>query len=182
MPEPIFMNLGMYIMAPEPILTAYFINPFHQSVCVPKLVAFLKARRSLRGIRGDPASALPRTIGSLWALKSLPSPCIQFCRSQPRGQRSANHAFTSHCLLYSPSDIPEDGNYSVVYLLLLILFEMQQRPVVGGFADKLEGILKETVVANSRQYLHILSELKLKLSLCLIIKHYAVKMYGGVEV
>jgi hypothetical protein len=27
MPEPIFMKLGMYIMAPEPISTAYFRNP-----------------------------------------------------------------------------------------------------------------------------------------------------------
>jgi hypothetical protein len=33
MPEPIFMKLGMYIMAPEPISTAYFINPV-PSVCV----------------------------------------------------------------------------------------------------------------------------------------------------
>jgi hypothetical protein len=32
MPEPIFMKLGMYIKAPEPISTAYFINPSHQSV------------------------------------------------------------------------------------------------------------------------------------------------------
>jgi hypothetical protein len=34
MPEPIFMKLGMYIMAPEPISSAYFINPSHQSVCL----------------------------------------------------------------------------------------------------------------------------------------------------
>jgi hypothetical protein len=34
MPEPIFMKPGMYIMAPEPISTAYFINPSHQSVCL----------------------------------------------------------------------------------------------------------------------------------------------------
>jgi hypothetical protein len=31
MPEPIFTKLGMYVMAPEPISTAYFINPFHHS-------------------------------------------------------------------------------------------------------------------------------------------------------
>jgi hypothetical protein len=29
MPEPIFMKLGMYIMALEPISKTYFINPFH---------------------------------------------------------------------------------------------------------------------------------------------------------
>jgi hypothetical protein len=34
MPEPIFMKLGMYIVAPEPITTAYSINPSHQSVCL----------------------------------------------------------------------------------------------------------------------------------------------------
>jgi hypothetical protein len=32
MPEPIFIKLGTYIMAPEPISTAYFINPSRQSV------------------------------------------------------------------------------------------------------------------------------------------------------
>jgi hypothetical protein len=34
MVEPVFMKLGMYIMAPEPVSTAYFINPSHQSVCL----------------------------------------------------------------------------------------------------------------------------------------------------
>jgi hypothetical protein len=34
MPEPIYMKLGMYIMAPEPISVVYFINPSHQSVCL----------------------------------------------------------------------------------------------------------------------------------------------------
>jgi hypothetical protein len=34
MPEPIFMKLGTYIMPPDPISTAYFINPSDQSVCL----------------------------------------------------------------------------------------------------------------------------------------------------
>jgi hypothetical protein len=34
MPVQIFMKLSMYIMATESILTAYFINPSHQSVCI----------------------------------------------------------------------------------------------------------------------------------------------------
>jgi hypothetical protein len=34
MPEPMFIKLGMCIMAPEPISMAYFINPSHQSVCL----------------------------------------------------------------------------------------------------------------------------------------------------
>jgi hypothetical protein len=32
MPETIFIKFGMYIMSPEHISTAYFINPSHQSV------------------------------------------------------------------------------------------------------------------------------------------------------
>jgi hypothetical protein len=42
MAEPLFMKLGMYIMAPEPISVAYFINPSHYSVCLyvyPPIVA-----------------------------------------------------------------------------------------------------------------------------------------------
>jgi hypothetical protein len=42
MPEPIFMKLGMYIMAPEPISKAPFMNPSHQpvSICAsPPIVA-----------------------------------------------------------------------------------------------------------------------------------------------
>jgi hypothetical protein len=33
-PEPIFMKLGIYIMAPEPVSAAHFINPSSQSVSV----------------------------------------------------------------------------------------------------------------------------------------------------
>jgi hypothetical protein len=32
--EPIFIQLGIYIVAAEPISTAHFINPSHQSVCL----------------------------------------------------------------------------------------------------------------------------------------------------
>jgi hypothetical protein len=35
MPEPIFMKLGMYIVEPERVSEAYFINPSHQSVYQP---------------------------------------------------------------------------------------------------------------------------------------------------
>jgi hypothetical protein len=34
MPEPVFKKIEMYIMTPEPISTAYLINPSHQSVSV----------------------------------------------------------------------------------------------------------------------------------------------------
>jgi hypothetical protein len=34
MGDAIFMKLGMHIMAPQPTLTVYFINPSHQSICL----------------------------------------------------------------------------------------------------------------------------------------------------
>jgi hypothetical protein len=34
MPEPVVIRPGMYIIAPEPISTAYFRNPSHQSLCL----------------------------------------------------------------------------------------------------------------------------------------------------
>jgi hypothetical protein len=34
MTEPLFMKLYMYVMAPEPVSAAYFINPSHQSACL----------------------------------------------------------------------------------------------------------------------------------------------------
>jgi hypothetical protein len=42
MAQPIFMKLGAYIMALEPVSTAYCVNPSHQSVCLyvyPLIVA-----------------------------------------------------------------------------------------------------------------------------------------------
>jgi hypothetical protein len=41
MPESVFMKLGMYIVAPDPISTAYFINLSYHSVCLwsPHIVA-----------------------------------------------------------------------------------------------------------------------------------------------
>jgi hypothetical protein len=33
-PEPLFMKLGVYIMAPKPVSTTYGINPYHQSACL----------------------------------------------------------------------------------------------------------------------------------------------------
>jgi hypothetical protein len=51
MPEPGFIKPGMkaYIMAPEPISSAYLINPTHQSVCLyvyPSTVARQRLAKS----------------------------------------------------------------------------------------------------------------------------------------
>jgi hypothetical protein len=45
MPQPIFIKLGMYIMAPEPISTVCFINPSHQSVCLYVYPPFVAKQR-----------------------------------------------------------------------------------------------------------------------------------------
>jgi hypothetical protein len=52
-PEQIFMKLGMYIVAPEPISTAYFLNPSHQSVSVSLLP--LPGKGSVKCILAFPA-------------------------------------------------------------------------------------------------------------------------------
>jgi hypothetical protein len=46
MPELIFVKFGMYIIAPEPYSTAYFIKPAHQSVCMCILLFSLGQRLS----------------------------------------------------------------------------------------------------------------------------------------
>jgi hypothetical protein len=40
-PEPVFMKLGLYVMAPELMSAAYFVNPSHQSVSVCDLLPLL---------------------------------------------------------------------------------------------------------------------------------------------
>jgi hypothetical protein len=50
MAKPFFMKLGMYIMAPEPISTAYIINPSHQYVrpyVYPTIVARQRLGKSV---------------------------------------------------------------------------------------------------------------------------------------
>jgi hypothetical protein len=47
MAEPVFMKLGMYMMAPEVIWAAYFIIPSHQSVCLYVYPPHIVARQRL---------------------------------------------------------------------------------------------------------------------------------------
>jgi hypothetical protein len=42
------MKLGIYIMAPKPISTAYCINPSHQSVCLYVYPLLLPGNRQVR--------------------------------------------------------------------------------------------------------------------------------------
>jgi hypothetical protein len=51
MAEQIFMKLGMYIMVPqEPLSTAYFINPSHQSVCLYVYLGIVVKQRLCRNV------------------------------------------------------------------------------------------------------------------------------------
>jgi hypothetical protein len=59
MPEPIFMKLGMYIMAPESISTGHFMNLSHQYV-YPSVIA----RQQL----GKTMEELLHESFSLWSL------------------------------------------------------------------------------------------------------------------
>jgi hypothetical protein len=67
MPEPIFMKLGMYIMAPGSIPAAYFISPVHQSVCLyvyPPIVARLRLGKDV-----------PAATKNCWRRHFLSRPC-----------------------------------------------------------------------------------------------------------
>jgi hypothetical protein len=62
MPEPIFMQLYMYIMPPEPISTAYSINPSHQSVCLYVYPLIVARKRLSKNI---PAETNRRIVGGV---------------------------------------------------------------------------------------------------------------------
>jgi hypothetical protein len=50
MPETIFMKLGMYVVAPEPISTVYFINTSHQSVCLRVYTLIVATQRICKNV------------------------------------------------------------------------------------------------------------------------------------
>jgi hypothetical protein len=45
MPEPVFIKLRMPIVAPEPMSTAYLMNPSHHSVCLYVYTAIITRQR-----------------------------------------------------------------------------------------------------------------------------------------
>jgi hypothetical protein len=83
-PEPIYIKLGMCIMAPEPISTACFINPSHQSVCL-YVYPLIAAMQRL----GKNVTAATNTHTTIEALKSTSS-VIQR-RYIPEGRTLHNH-------------------------------------------------------------------------------------------
>jgi hypothetical protein len=73
MAEPIFMKLGMYIMAPEPIPTAYFINPSHQSVCLyvyPPIVAKQRLGKNVTAATNTHAT-IEELLGASFSVGSM---------------------------------------------------------------------------------------------------------------
>jgi transformation/transcription domain-associated protein len=67
--KPIFMKLGMYIMAPETISTAYFINPSHQSVCSP-IIARQKLGKNFTVATNTPAT-VEELLDALFCIRSV---------------------------------------------------------------------------------------------------------------
>jgi hypothetical protein len=64
MAGPVFMKLGMNIMAPEPISTVYLKNPSHQSVYLyvcPSI--FARQRLGIKGYRGNEYTRNRRIVG-----------------------------------------------------------------------------------------------------------------------
>jgi hypothetical protein len=75
-PKPNFMKLGMYIMAPEPISTAYFINPTYQFVCL-YVYPLLAVRQLLGNLFTEPLPSSEYTQQQIncWEHHSLCYPC-----------------------------------------------------------------------------------------------------------
>jgi hypothetical protein len=73
MPETIFMKLGTYIMAPEPISTAYFVYPSQQSVYLyvyPPTVARQRLGENLTAATNTKAT-IEELIEALFFMRSV---------------------------------------------------------------------------------------------------------------
>jgi hypothetical protein len=72
--EPVFMKLAMYIMAPEHISTAYFINPSHDSLsaCVPLLFARQQLGKHVPAARNTRNNRIIVGRVSLWVCLCIP--------------------------------------------------------------------------------------------------------------
>jgi hypothetical protein len=73
MPEPVFVKLGMYIMAPEHISMAYSINLSHQSVSVSVYPRSLLDNGSMSTL---PRQRIHATIEELQGASFLCCPCL----------------------------------------------------------------------------------------------------------
>jgi hypothetical protein len=73
MAEPVFMKFGMYIMAPEPISTAYFVNPSRQPVCLyvyPTIVARKRLGKNAT-VATNTHATLEELLDALFSMRSV---------------------------------------------------------------------------------------------------------------
>jgi hypothetical protein len=73
MPELIFMKLGMYIMAPEPVSNAYSINPSHQSVRLyvyPPIVSMQRLGEYVNAVTNTHAT-VEKLLAASFSLRSV---------------------------------------------------------------------------------------------------------------
>jgi hypothetical protein len=93
-PGPVFTKLGMYIMAPELISTAYFINPSRQSVsvCVPSIVArqILGKVYSSFAARQWYVKHVPTSTNTRINRRNFERVCLQVCLCVPLSLLSNN--------------------------------------------------------------------------------------------
>jgi hypothetical protein len=71
--EVIFVKLGMYIMAPKPISTAYLINPSHQSVCLYVYPPILDGERLSKYVRAatNTHETIEELLDASFSMRSL---------------------------------------------------------------------------------------------------------------
>jgi hypothetical protein len=109
MPEPIFMELGMYITAPEPISTAHFINPSRLYVCLYVYPPIVARQRLSRHVPMAGNTYNNRTVGrdvfcavsvspkeSLWVCLCIPLSllCRNSVKTFPRGNEELEASVT----------------------------------------------------------------------------------------
>jgi hypothetical protein len=114
MPEQIFMKLGMYIIAPEPISTAYFINVSHRSVCLYVYAARQRFRKNFT-LATNTQAKIEKLLDVPFSMRSVPyqkeSVGLSVHPSIVARQRLAKHvpAATGNCwrrrFLYGPCSV-----------------------------------------------------------------------------
>jgi hypothetical protein len=133
MAEPIFMKLGMYIMAHKPISTMYFINPSHQSVCLyvyPTIVARQRLGKHI------PAATNTRNIKKLvgrivfCAVRVLSKETVCLCVLSLPGNDSVNTFPWQR--IHITITVLLDASFSVRYVSYKMRLTDWQTPCGGG--------------------------------------------------
>jgi hypothetical protein len=71
-PQPIFMKISVYIMAPEPIPMAYFINPSHRSMCLHVYLPIAAKQRLGKNVTAATNThAIEELLNASFSMRSL---------------------------------------------------------------------------------------------------------------